>query len=258
MKLQNAKQTLQRLQSKYRSDLESAVKDIKPDYNGRGLSGYTYDGITDRDRQIVYTAISTLRESVRDPYGAIEFDVEEVFITEANALDALKKLTNQIERDVASLSSLKARYENIEQVDPYPINECLRYHEEIHQILTQILKSEEVLAFEEPLLVETLKRENFELRFGAYWRKQKLRYIAHLASFVFFFGSFIWLVININNKVLPDVLKVIIPLAGAIFSVTFNIAFNNHGSFKKSVRLLYQGRNVYNEDKKEFAKQFNG
>ena len=234
MALEKTKEKLTLLRNKYSEDLGYAKKDIKP--NDSGISGYSYSGIEDRDRDFIYGAIASLKETISNSYTGIAFDIEK-FISEKKALAELKKDFEFIKEDYIKLLSLKPKYGDENNLF-YPLAECIRYHQEIHDILEEILNSEEIREFESPGESENLRNENLNYKFKEYWRKKQWNYIIHLILFLPFIAMVCWLVIQRENKNLSNGSMLPIVIGIALITIVFNLVFNNHNSFKDSWKLI--------------------
>lgn len=144
MILKETKRKLKNLYNKYSELLQRAKRDLAW-YGVAEPCEYT--GIEENDRDAIFKAISTLYYSIIEDTGPILFDIRNVYITEKRALNALGKLNEQVKRDRDQLLVIKAKYAGRKEVDNYAIEHCLRYHQDIYDILTEILNSSEVKTF---------------------------------------------------------------------------------------------------------------
>lgn len=239
MALEQTKKTLSRLLEKYGKSLRQCKQDIKPaqsyDQVGNG-TGYVYYGIDALDRDYIYESIGTLNESINDPYGAIHFNITH-FVTYSNAIKELEILTKLILADLNKLQELDKKYK-YEKCAHYPLQESLRYHQEIYNILDDISKSEEYILFNNPGQLESISSENKELKFMLYWYKRKWSYIIHLVAFFAFLFFAGWTFFQKENNELIGLSKTAIFLISSFITILFNLVFNNHNSFKDSWKLL--------------------
>src|ERR1035437_3998037 len=234
MPLEQTKEKLARLRKKYCEDLGYAKGDIKP--NDSGISGYSYSGIENRDKDFIYGAIGTLNQTICNSYTGIAFDIHN-FITEKKALEELRKDFEFIKEDYVKLLSLKPKYGGENNLF-YPLTVCIRYHQEIYDILEEILNSQEVKEFESPGESENLRKEILNYKFKEFWRKKQWKYIIHLILFLPFLAMVCWLIIQRENKNLSNRSMFIILIGIALITIIFNLVFNNHNSFKDAWKLI--------------------
>ncbi len=145
MVLKETKRALRNLRSKYSDILASAKRDLKPSINAEP-GDENYSGIQKEDKLFIYNAISTLYEYVIDIHGAIGFDIKNEFITENRALAALKETNGLIKLNLDKLSEIKKKYDG-KRVDHWPIESCNSHHQEIYDVLSEIMNSTEVKTF---------------------------------------------------------------------------------------------------------------
>ena len=254
MKLLETKKILKRLQEKYSESLILALNDIRPNYEGYGNQGYYYagKGIEDRDRDTIYQAIYYLKVLFNDPNDCMFFDID-YYVTERKALDALEVTISQIDETTSKLKGLAIKYEN-----NYAIETTLQYYLPIVEILKSIYNLDEYKLFNEPDKWEKLKQENIDLKFNRYWRKLQNRMIIHLISFFVFLLIFIAFFYHREVKDISNgnITMVVIILC-AFLTIIFNLAFNNHNSFKNAWKLLLKTKKskLIATEKKIFIQQ---
>jgi hypothetical protein len=115
MTLKETKGILKRYVQKNSKYLENAKTDIRPDYSEKGIGmksgeGYSYSGFEPNERDFIYNSIRELELLVNDRESAIQFDIENVFITEKKAISELN-----VAKDFVAdrLESLKNSMKNI-------------------------------------------------------------------------------------------------------------------------------------------------
>lgn len=245
MPLESTKLILQRLIKKYGKDLEYTRLDIKPQYGNYDGKGYPYKDFEDNDRDFIYNSIGELLHIVNNSDEAIQFDIENVFITEQKAVRALERTKKHIENNLAELHEIRKKYSNTYH---YPIEVSISRYEEISSILQSIFDSQEMKEFKSPDLISQLKNENFDLKFEEYWRKRKWKCRIHFLLFIPFITGVCYAFLNKEDTSLNTFNKSTIVIICSLFTVVFNYLFNNHNSFKDAWKLLF-------EDTREELKQ---
>jgi hypothetical protein len=238
----NTKQILKRLREKWGEDLKYSKKDIQPDYSGTlsmtsSAYGYSYFGIDNFDRDFIYSSIGEPTIIVNDIYGAIHFDIENVFITENKAVEELKIIKKHIENRLFKLNEIKLKYSGTEH-STYPIEVTFNSHYSINEILSEIFESDEFKEFLKPGTIARLTNENAELKFLIHWNKKRWTYVLHfLASIPFIIGAML-LLIHKDDKTIVGLGKSTLLVLSGLLTIIFNIFFNNYISFKDSFKLL--------------------
>jgi len=258
MPLDNTKNILRRLREKYGNILITAKSDIKPDYSGKGLNGgYNYVGIDAYDRDFIYNSIGELNSIVNNVDGSICFDVDNVFITEAKAIIYLKNEKNYISNKLDKLLELKNKYEN-KNCSYYPVEMCYNLYKEIDDILKEVFNSDEFKEFDNPGVILRLTNENTELKFKVYWNKKIWSYIIHLLAFIPFITGVIYVLLHKDDKNISEFSKSILIAISGIITISFNIIFNNHNSFKDSFKLLLPNsrKKLIQKERIEFNKTY--
>jgi hypothetical protein len=240
--LVKTKQILKRLRDRWGEYLREAKKDIRPDYTGQlamtsNSYGYSYNGIDNYDRDFIYNSIGELGIIVNDSEGAIHFDVDNVFITEAKAVEELKAVKSHIENKLTKLSEIKLKYSTKEH-STYPIEVCLQTYTSINDILNEIFESDEFKEFQKPGTISNLTNQNTELQFSIYWSKRKWNYIIHLLAFIPFIIGAVYLLLHKDDKEIIGLSKSSLLVLSGLLTIIFNILFNNHNSFKDSFKLI--------------------
>ncbi len=261
MTLTKTKEILKRLQDRYGDSLRSAQLDIRPDYSGKGYGissgvGYTYTGIDIPDRNFIYKSIGSLNASVNDLYGPIHFDIKH-YVTETNAAEALDELGQFILKDLKKLKEINEKYKENTECANYPIQVCLRYHQEIYNILEEIFNSEEYLTFKNPEKIHTLEKENIDLKFDNYWLKRKWKYLIHLIAFSPFLIFAGWIFYHKYKHDLFGLSNTIVLITSGLLTIVFSLVFNNHRSFKDSWKLIFKKtrHRLKDKEKNDFKRQ---
>lgn len=259
MSLEKTKEILKRLIKKFGDDLKYTRKDIQPQYGNYSGKGYSYDGIDDRDRDTIYNSIGELMHIINNPEEAIQFDIENVFITEEKAVSELKRTKKFIEEKLKELIEIQNKY--FEKAH-YPIQVTIAKYSEVNSILQSIFDSAEFKEFEKPDLINLLKNENFELKFEEYWRKRKWKYRVHFLLFLPFLIGLGYIFLNRDNQTLNSFNKAAILLVSSFMTFLFNYFFNNHISFKDAWKLFFEDtiEELKEDEKEKFkkAQNFNG
>jgi hypothetical protein len=259
MSLEKTKEILNRLIKKFGDDLKYTRIDIQPQYGNYSGKGYPYDGIEDRDRDTIYNSIGELMHLINNPEEGIQFDIENVFITEKKAIIELKRSKKFIEEKLAELTEIQKKYS---EKAHYPIQVSIGKYSEVNSILQSIFDSSEFKEFENPDLIDQLKKENFELQFAEYWRKRKWKYRIHFLLFVPFLIGLGYTFLNRDSQDLTALNKAGILLISSFMTVLFNYLFNNHISFKDAWKLFFEDtREELKKDEREKfkkAQNFNG
>ncbi len=154
MKLKETKKILDKYITQNSNKLLTAITDIKPDYSNQRIGlksgeGYSYKTYENNERDFIYNSIKELSHLVNNPNEGIHFDVQNVFLTEKRALNALKENHEFIILRLTKLEEIKQKYSR-ENTSEYPLNLCIIYYREIKDIIDDIFKSEEILKFENP------------------------------------------------------------------------------------------------------------
>jgi len=136
MTLKETKGILKRYVQKTSKYLENAKTDIKPDYSEKGIGmksgeGYSYAGFEPNERDFIYNSIRELELLVNDRESAIQFDIENVFVTEKKAVSELKGVKDIVSDRLDSLKKLDEKYRNI-QHSHYPLKVCINSYQTIN------------------------------------------------------------------------------------------------------------------------------
>lgn len=262
MLLEQTRKKLRNLFNKYDPLLREAKKELRPNWGERGDGGHAYYNIEPNDIDDIYSAISDLSLIVSSAEGPILFDIEGYFISEKKALNELKNFSNLIEQQIVQLKEIQEKYKPRECAH-YPIDTCLSYHQELFDLLSEILNTDEIQEFESPGLIDRLKNQIEaattkvrEFQFNEYWRKRRWAYWLHLISFFIFLAGVCWLAVKKEN-VIAGVHNYPVIVLLTVISILFNILFNNHTSFKNSWKLILpkSRKKLIAEEKQIFFKK---
>ena len=258
MELEKTREILHRYINQNSEYLKRAKLDIKPDYSEKGIGmkageGYSYSGLEDFERDLIYNSIRELEVIVNRTDSSIQFNIKEVFITEKKAVAELIETKKFIENKLKELIDINQKYLKNEH-SHYPLNVCINSYTEINDILDEIFNSLEFKDFLEPNLISKITNENNDLKFESFWRKRKWKYIFHLLAFIPFILGICFALIYKDNAVINETNKTILIVFTGIIMILFNLFFNNHSSFKNSFKLLRKKsrEKLIKEEKKNF------
>jgi hypothetical protein len=244
MKLENTKQVLSRLHGRFNKDLAAAKVDIKPsDHMGAALSGYPYTDIATADKIFIYQSICALHASFNSADSPILLDIENHFITETKAVEALKTFYGEINDRLSKLNLLSEKYGKDGSM-PYPLQVCLDYYIPIVAVIYEIVYSEEIKLFESPDRVSSLERKIENLEFEDFWRTKRKWYRVHLGFFLVFLVVCSFLIYHRDKKDLMGIGSWIVTIASGLYTIFFSVFFNNYNSFKDSFKLFSKKRAI--------------
>ena len=263
MELEKTKQILKRYIKQNSRYLETAKSDIKPDYSERGVGmkpgeGHTYSGLENFERDFIYNSILELEYIVNNRESAVQFNIEDIFITEKRAVNELIQTKQLVEKKYIKLNEINEKYSKSEQFF-YPLDVCINCYREINEILDEIFNSLEFKKFLEPDLISKITNEKNELKFESYWRKRRWKYILHLLAFIPFLLGVCFVLIFKDSNIINEISKIMLIVISGTIMILFNLFFNNHSSFKNSFKLLNKNSRkelIENERDKFMKKTF--
>ncbi len=239
MQLENTKLTLIRLKKRHGSYVKGMPKDLKPDYSEKGLQpGYSYKGYDDKDRDFIYYKTRELDDLFHDSDSVINFDIDNVFITEKKAVEELIFTKKYVAEVLQELKAIEIRNTG-RTYSKYPLTCCYNMFNITNEILEEILESEEMLNFLSPNKFQSLNEENLKLKFENHWRTKKMKYIVHLIAFIPFLAGCFYVILSKDDETIIGTSKIIIICIAGVLTILFNIFFNNHNSFKDSFKLIF-------------------
>lgn len=181
------------------------------------MTGYSYKGIEDRDRDFIYQAIGTLGPELRSVL--FDFDVPGHFITPEKAVEYLKERYAILKSDLEELQGLARKYSK-NGGTPYPIGVGIEYHQKTVDVLDVVLQLDEVQEVLNPGYVELLEEENISMKFDHHWRKELRKYGWQLFTFLIFLVVVVILLIYRTSYAWVGIIAGLIPIANSFITKT--------------------------------------